>query len=425
MSVSSKPSGSNRKAGLLAIVGPGVLVAATGVGAGDLATASFTGSQLGVAVLWAVLVGSFLKFTLNEGLARWQLATGQTLIEGAIGRFGRIVGWLFLPYFLLWSYFVSAALMGACGVTLHAIIPLFSDPERGKIVFGIGASVIGTVLVLSGGFRLFEKIMSVCIGVMFVVAVVTAGLLAPSPAELAQGLFVPSIPNFGDGGLTWTVALIGGIGGTLTILCYGYWIREAGRSGTEDLWMCRIDLGIGYLMTAVFGLAMVIIGNTVETSGSGARLLVTISEQLDVLVGPAGKWLFLVGALGAVFSSLLGVWQAVPYLFADIWRLILRPRGAAAGEPQKVDTRSLPYRAYLLGIATIPMLGLFTSFKEIQKLYAVTGAMFIPCLAAALLVLNGRETWVGRDCRNRPATVVVLLGTLVLFAWIGSLKFAR
>ncbi len=169
MSVSSKPSGSNRKAGLLAIVGPGVLVAATGVGAGDLATASFTGSQLGVAVLWAVLVGSFLKFTLNEGLARWQLATGQTLIEGAIGRFGRIVGWLFLPYFLLWSYFVSAALMGACGVTLHAIIPLFSDPERGKIVFGIGASVIGTVLVLSGGFRLFEKIMSVCIGVMFVV----------------------------------------------------------------------------------------------------------------------------------------------------------------------------------------------------------------------------------------------------------------
>ena len=58
--------GSNAEArqedrGMLSRLGPGILVAATGVGAGDLATASFTGSQLGTAVLWAVLVGAFLK----------------------------------------------------------------------------------------------------------------------------------------------------------------------------------------------------------------------------------------------------------------------------------------------------------------------------------------------------------------------------
>ena len=45
-----------KKRNLLAIVGPGILVAATGVGAGDLATGAFTGQQLGVAVLWAILV---------------------------------------------------------------------------------------------------------------------------------------------------------------------------------------------------------------------------------------------------------------------------------------------------------------------------------------------------------------------------------
>ena len=47
-------------------LGPGLLVAATGVGAGDLATAAFTGSHLGPAVLWAVLVGAALKFLLTE-----------------------------------------------------------------------------------------------------------------------------------------------------------------------------------------------------------------------------------------------------------------------------------------------------------------------------------------------------------------------
>ena len=79
---------------LLAIVGPGVLVAATGVGAGDLATGAFTGSKLGLAVLWVVLVGAGLKFILNEGLARWQLATGSPLLEGCVRHFGQPIRWL-------------------------------------------------------------------------------------------------------------------------------------------------------------------------------------------------------------------------------------------------------------------------------------------------------------------------------------------
>jgi hypothetical protein len=32
-------------------------------------------------LLWAVAVGAFFKFVLNEGIARWQLATGSTALE--------------------------------------------------------------------------------------------------------------------------------------------------------------------------------------------------------------------------------------------------------------------------------------------------------------------------------------------------------
>ena len=80
---------------------------------------------------------------------------------------------------------------------------------------------------------------------------------------------------------------------------------------------CRIDLGAGYAITALFGVAMVIIGSTIEIEGRGASLLVRLSEQLVEPLGQPGKWLFLIGAAGAVFSSLLGVWQAVPYGRAD------------------------------------------------------------------------------------------------------------
>ena len=414
----------SRRRGLLAVIGPGILVAATGVGAGDLATGAFTGSQIGTAVLWAVVVGALMKYVLNEGLGRWQLATGETLIEGSIRRLGRGVGWAFLPYLILWSFFVGSALMSACGVALHALIPVFEDAARAKVVFGVGASLLGLVLVLLGGFRLFEKVMAVCIGVMFVTTIITAGILWPGMGAFAKGLLVPVIPDVGGSGLTWTVALIGGIGGTVTVLCYGYWMREAGRSGADDLATCRIDLGFAYGMTALFGIAMVIIGSTVEITGGGAGLLVTLSDQLEESVGAAGRWAFLLGALGAVFSSLLGVWQAVPYIFADVWRLSFRTADSAIEPGAAVNTRSIAYRGYLVAIALVPMAGLLMSFREIQKLYAVIGAAFMPLLAVLLLILNGRVEWVGADMKNRWPALVGLIATLGFFGWVAWTKWA-
>lgn len=412
----------NPQPGVIASIGPGLLVAATGVGAGDLATASFAGSFLGTAILWAVLVGAFFKFVVTEGLARWQLATGDTLLEGVIVKFGRAIGWLFILYLLLWSFFVASAIMSGMGVTLHAMIPLFDDPVLGKIVFGILSSVIGLSLVLSGGYPLFDKVMRVCIGVMFFTVILTAALLWPGTGEVLRGLFVPTIPDFDGLGLTWTVALMGGVGGTVTVLCYGYWIREEGRTGTEYLRTCRIDLTVAYTLTAVFGIAMVIVGSNIEIEGSGATMLANLAAELEQPLGPLGKWLFLTGAAAAVFSSLLGVWQAVPYLFADTWRLVRRTSSTAMSESAAINTKSLPYRAYLFALALVPMLGLFWSFQDIQKFYAIVGASFIPFLALALLILNGREKWVGAHCKNRPSTVLALVAILAFFVWIAWIK---
>ena len=399
------------------IIGPGLLVAATGVGAGDLATGAFTGNQLGVAVLWAVVLGAVLKFVVNEGLARWQLATGRTVLEGAVQHLGRPVRYVFGAYLIVWSYFVGSALISACGVAGHAMLPVFATAERGKVVFGIAHSLVGLALVLAGGFKLFEKVMSVAIAVMFVTVVTTAVLVASNWSAVLSGLFVPRIPVAAEGGLLqgliWTVALIGGVGGTVTVLCYGYWIREKGRTGSGALRTCRIDLAFAYTFTALFGLAMVVIGSTIRVEGKGAGLVVALADKLAGPLGPAGRWAFLLGAWCALFSSLLGVWQAVPYIFADFYGL-LRRKGPDDG-PIEVDTRGWPYRIYLFAIALVPMLGLLGGFKEGQKAYAVFGALFMPLLAAALLVLNGRAKWVGPKLRNRPLTTAILAATVLFF----------
>ncbi len=414
-----------KKSNLRSLIGPGILVAATGVGAGDLATGAFAGSKLGVAVLWAVIVGAGLKFVLTEGLARWQLATGETLLEGCVERFGPLVQYLFLVFLLFWSFFVGSALMSACGVAAHAIAPLVS-PETDKIIYGLLHSAVAVLMVRRGGYRLFEKVMSVCIAVMFVTVVSTAVMVQPSWTQVVSGLLVPKIPEIHGDGLQWTIALMGGVGGTLTILCYGYWIREEGRGGPEDLRICRIDLATGYVMTALFGMGMVVLGSRVDVQGRGATLVVALANQLESelgAIGPVARWAFLLGAWGAVASSLLGVWQSVPYLFAD-FRSLSKSRGAATRETQNL-TATQAYRRFLYGLATIPAIGLFFNFREVQKWYAIVGASFMPLLAVVLLVLNGRSEYVGEKCRNSVLTTLLLVATALMFFVAGYFEVRK
>ena len=406
---------------LMALVGPGLLLAASGVGAGDLAGAAFAGMRVGTVILWAALCGAFFKFVVTEGLARWQLATGTTLLEGAVLRLGQPVLWLFLVYLLTWTLGVGSSLMSACGVATHALIPIFADASQGKLVWGIGLSIVGVGLVWWGSFRFIERLMGLLVVVMVVVVLVTSLLVGPNWSAVFQGLVWPTIPNQPDG-VEWTLALMGGIGGTLTVLCYGYWIREEGRTGTEDLRLCRIDLALSYFVMALFGVAMVIIATGMTLSGSGATLLVDLAARLEASSGYAARLLFLAGAWAAVFSSLLGVWQAAPYLFADAWQLVRQRRelSAATFHPQAVDTRGRAYRGYLLFLAFAPMFGMRFDFELVQKVNSVFGALVMPLLAVLLFLLNGREVWVGRTYRNRWWNSLLLITIVVFFIIIGG-----
>lgn len=393
--------------GLLTRFGPGLLLAATGVGAGDLATAAFAGSHLGTNVLWAVALGALFKFALNEGLARWQLITGIGFFAAIGSRFGRGWLWLFLPYLLLWSYFVGLALISACGLTAQALLPLTGDLATDKLIWGVIHSLAGIVLVRWGGFQVFEVVMRVCIALMFAVVLITAMHLWPGWEAILSG-FWPRMPS-GATEMAWTLALIGGVGGTVTILCYGYWVQVAGREGAMGLHICRADLALAYLVTALFGFGMIIIGSTVEVSGRGAGLIASLADALESSLGPVGRVIFLLGAWGAVFSSLLGVWQAVPYLFADLCRSL---GGASDAEADLQRTSS--YRRYQLALAILPLTGMSVAFIQAQKLYAIAGACFVPLLALALLLLNGRKADLGRHA-NGGIAMAMLIFTLLFF----------
>jgi Mn2+/Fe2+ NRAMP family transporter len=412
----SDPSPERRRFALLAVLGPGILVAATGVGAGDLLTASYAGSRHGLVLLWAAWLGAILKWFLNEGIARWQMATGTTVLEGWTERLGRWIRWVFLGYLLVWSLFTAGALINACGVAGTGLLPLSEDLRTSKIIWGIVHSLAGLTLVRIGGFRLFERLMSLFIVVMFVSVIMTALLIEPDWGAVAVGLTVPRIP---EGGLGYLLGVLGGVGGTVTLLSYGYWIREKNRHGVHGVRTCRVDLGVGYLMTALFGVALIIIGSRVQLE-KGPSMALELAGQLGGVLGPAGKWVFLAGFWGAVFSSLLGVWQSAPYFFADFLALSRDHGSARAAAVDLAGTT--PYRVYLVLIATVPLPLLWLSVERAQLTYAVLGSLFMPLLALTLLLMNNRKRWVGSGFRNGALTNVVLVATLLFFTYIVARK---
>lgn len=388
---------------LLGLLTPGIIMAMAGVGVGDLATASIVGSKLGTTILWAVIIGAFMKFFITEGCARWQLKTGTTILEGCMNHLGMWFKVPFIIYFVLWSYFVSGALISATGVAATAIYPAFG--EHSKVVYGILHSLLAGTLIFIGGFKLFARIMEMCAVLLFITVMISISQFDLG-AEILSGIFIPTIPMHIPGSVDWTVALIGGVGGTLTVICYGYWIREKGRNSVSDLRTCRIDLGVGYLLTALFGMAMVVIGSKVQLeSGKGFNLLYQISQLLEQ---QGGRWVaicFLVGAWGAIFSSMMGVWQSAPYILSDFVH-----QGKVA---LRNAHRDIYYRLWLAFIVIIPMLSLFVQFTTVQKFYSYFGALVVPFLTIILLIL-GRKKFLA-EYHNRPTTVVVAILILLFF----------
>jgi len=388
---------------------PGLLVAATGVGAGDLITASLAGGFVGLALVGVPILGAILKLVLNEGLARYQLVTGRTLIEGWNEEVGAWVKPVFLIYLVIWSFIVAGALMNACGVAAHAFFPLSEEVRTSKAIWGIIQSVAALLLLRLGSFRLFSTLMAAAVAVMFVLVFLICILMFPGVEAWRQA--------FGDfrfdaSQVNWTLALFGGVGGTVTVLSYGYWLRENRESGVDFLETCRIDLTVSYTLIGLFSVAMLIIGHQVGLAEEKSALLpLVIGDAVGAELGGLFEFLFLVGFWCAVFSSLLGVWQGIPYLFADTIKTF-------GWSSDRIDRFAYPVFQVL--IAVIPMVTLFQTFKSVQLAYSILGALFMPFLALTLLILNNRS---GRPDQNGWLTNGLLLLTLLVFAGIGILKF--
>ena len=394
---------------ILKKTGPGIIVAATGLGAGDIVAASAAGAQAGTVLLWAVVFGGLLKYGLTEGIGRWQLATGTTLLEGWIEKLPKFFSWYFMVYMFLWTFMVAAAMMAACGLAAYAFFPTLSVTQ-----WGIIHALLALVIVWFGAYKVLETAMKFFIGLMFLTVLYCAIRVMPDIRIIASGMFIPRVPEFG---MAYVLSVIGGVGGSITIMSYGYWMREAGWKGKEMMSTMRWDLGIAYGLTALFGVAIIIVSAGVQPEVvSGNNMALAVADQLVPVMGETGKWVFLFGFWGAVFSSMIGVWHGVPFLFANFF--IHYRKHTHLIETRGSISKSWAYRAYLVYLAILPMTLLRLERPVwIVIIYTITGAFFMPLLAALLLYMNNSRLWL-ESAANTWVSKSLLIACMLVFGYL-------
>ncbi|MEV4039174.1 Nramp family divalent metal transporter [Streptomyces umbrinus] len=426
-------------------IGPGIVVAATGVGAGDLVATLIAGSNFGYTLLWAAVIGCLVKISLAEAAGRWHLSTGRTLFDGWAS-LGRWTSWFFVVYVVIWGFVYGAAAMSSSGLPLQALFPDVMDLEWWAVLTGL----VGLVFVWFNKYEVFEKVMTVLVGVMFVVTVYLAIRVTPNLGDAFAGL-LPVLPDEKDSILN-TLGLIGGVGGTITLAAYGYWVNAKGWTNTGWMKVMRLDNRVAYITTGIFVISMLFVGAELLHSSnvaiaSGDKGLIQLGDILEDEYGTATAKFFLIGFFATSFTSLIGVWHGVSLMFADFverYRKDRADRATGEGKPPAGKTtsgegptsgegstpgegstsgeevasgareRSWPFRAYLLWLTFPPIVLLFQGepFRLII-LYGVLGAAFLPFLALTLVwLLNSSRTpteWRNGILSNSMLTIAGLI----------------
>lgn len=414
----SEQSGGSDDIPKWSLIGPGLIVAATGVGAGDLVAALVAGSRYGLNFVWAIVLGVAVKFALNEGVGRYHLATGETILDG-IDSLGRWASGFFGGYTVIWGFVYGAAVAASCALAANALFP--GIPFW---VYVVIHPIAGCLLVLLNRYETFESLITVFVSLMFVSVIGSAILVLPQ----LDDIIATGIPALPDGSVVYALGLVGGAGGTITMASYGYWLAEKDWDSQRHVSVMRLDALSAYAITGVFSIALIVMSAAMlyGTSGtvSGEEGLVVLANNLGNELHPLIRSGFLVGFWAASFTSLLGVWHGVSYLFADFVETVTTE---ATDQMDEVELRGTKwYKYYVLWLTFPPMLLYFFGKPVfLIVLYGALGAVFMPFLAVVLLLLlNSDKVQAGKRnhwLSNSMLAVSALIFIALMVVQVGEL----
>ncbi len=394
-------------------LGPGILLAATAIGASHLVMAPQAGALFGVALLWLVPLCHLAKYPAFEFGPRYAAARGESLLRG-YARVPGPRGWA------LWAFLISTVLQGAgvlAGVVGIAGSVLATYTGRGDDTTALSVVLLLVVLALlrQGGFRWLDNLNKTMMAIL-VLATILAAFIQPPPAGTLRGLVVPSLPA---GALALAAAMLGWMPTGIDVsVWHSLWTLEKERhlveSGELDgsgdrakrLALALSDMRLGYGLSVIVALIFVILG-AAHLDGQGQQLLGAgfsraLAEVYRSLLGGWMYHLFFVSAFFAMFSTSYTVIDGFSRAFSETLALL---------RPGLADRRQALYAGFAEASALVAAITLITVGNPVTLVLAVAliSLGFAP-------VLYGLNLWCVvtqiEDPALRPSRPLIVLGAL-------------
>jgi manganese transport protein len=418
----------------LAKIGPGIVLAGSIVGSGELILTTSLGADWGFVFLWLILFSCVIKVFVQIELGRYAISSGQptlTALDSLPGpRLGAhwLVWWWF--FMLAASVFQLGAMVGLVGQALHMAFPgvspaiantlgALSAPlaeairQRPEHPWSIATALAAVLLLLSGGYKRLEWVTTGLVAGVTLVTVVSVCMLAGTdyPVKLSQiqegfSLAVFSLPPVAIAAAFATFGITGV--GASELYAYPYWClekgyaRSTGRRSDDPAWAQRahgwlrvmmLDAWASMLVYTIATVAFYFLGAAVLhrqielgliEKPKGPQMIVTLAEMYVPTFGDWTKILFMIGAWAVLFKTLYVASAGHARLATDFLGL---------AKLVKYDQPHLRHRWIQRFCIFFPTLAfvLYLLFREPKMMVTIGGyaqAVTIPVISGAALYLR-------------------------------------
>ncbi|MFB6183914.1 MAG: Nramp family divalent metal transporter [Haloarculaceae archaeon] len=174
-------------------VGPGFIISVAYMDPGNWATNISGGAKYGTALLWVIVLASFMAMAIQVVAAKLGIATGKGVATLCRERFPRPVVWvLWAAAELAMIATDMAEIIGAAiGFSLIFNLPLYA----GAVLAGASSfALLGVRTAHEKGYRWVEFAIMALVGVIALAFVFEMVLARPTAGQIGAGL-VPSVPN--------------------------------------------------------------------------------------------------------------------------------------------------------------------------------------------------------------------------------------
>ncbi|MYA79104.1 MAG: divalent metal cation transporter, partial [Acidobacteriia bacterium] len=227
-------------------LGPGIILAGSIVGSGELIATTVLGAENGYTLLWLVVVSCVIKNIIQNELGRYAIGTGETTLEA----FDRVPGPRLGVSWVVWLWVLMiagtvltiGAMLGAIGEVLNMLAPAVPINVWTWLI-----AAVSVMILLVGEYGMIEKISVVLVSYFTLMTVLAGAMLVTQPEYFSWGRVLEGFTfQRPSGGLLTAVAAFGITGaGSVELFMYPYWgiekgyARVAGPRDASTLWRER------------------------------------------------------------------------------------------------------------------------------------------------------------------------------------------